>query len=138
MTDTFDALAVESSSGRHSQSGSAQSVIVLTVLRLRLAYQCRSPGTAWHRARAVSAPNAADLAALRAQSKPGAATVSNGVPPHEEAVSPAATEPDLAAISASADDATSKEASGMCQLTASANSSCLMYAATWLGLSLIS
>ncbi|KAL0052814.1 hypothetical protein WJX82_008196 [Trebouxia sp. C0006] len=72
-----------------------------------------SPGTAWHRARAVSAPNAADLVALRAaQSKPVAATGLNAVSPHEDVVSPAATEPGLAAIAASADDATSKEASG--------------------------
>ncbi len=95
------------------------------MLHLRLAYQCRSPGTAWHRARAVSAPNAADLAAIRAQSKPAATIVSNAVTPHEDAVSPVATEPDLAAISASADDATSKEVSGMCQLIAPANSSYL-------------
>lgn len=113
-----EASAVELSSGRHSQSVLDQHVIVLTVLHLRLAYQCRSPGNAWHRARAASAPNAADLAALRAaQSKPVAATVLNAVSPHEDAVSPAATEPDLAAIAASADDATSKEAAGMCQLT---------------------
>lgn len=85
---------------------------------MRLTYQCRSPATAWHRARAASAPNAADLAALRAQSKPAAATISNAASPHEDVVSPAATAPDLAAVSASADDATSKEASGMCQLTA--------------------
>ncbi len=99
------------------------------MLHLRLNYPCRSPGTAWHRARAVSAPNAADLVALRAaQSKPVAATGLNAVSPHEDVVSPAATEPGLAAIAASADDATSKEASGMCQLTAPPNSSSLMAA----------
>ncbi len=100
-------------------SVSARGIIVLTVLCLRQTDQCRSPGTAWHRARAVSAPSAADLAALRAaQSKPAAATVLNAASPHEDVVSTAATEPDLAAFSASADDATSKEVSGMCQLTA--------------------